>query len=180
MSRRVADPPHIAREKRLNPQVLRKIIVHLINRFFDGKKNRVYTTLRTHQERKQGRPEQTIIGKEKLDGILKDRSAIEYQQLEGFAHAAQVPTFLLLAFSRAHADQMDIYAAERIARNATAEDVEKIRERAAEAKKNRARMALFASQLSELIENHTDEIDDVDQWIDMYIDPNPSFDLEQH
>lgn len=164
------EAPDVSREDRWNPQVLRMIIAHFINRYFGGQKKKTLGELKTHRERKTNNNDGSVIKRQKLDLILSDEAWIEYRHLEAFAHKAGIPTYVLLAFSRAYSDKADT----RVATNATTvADLEKVKERAEEARRNLARMIAFSNAMKGLIENSTDEIGDIDDWIEAFKNIKP-------
>ncbi|WP_372922648.1 hypothetical protein [Roseovarius sp.] len=156
----------VPRGDRLNPQVLRRLIAHLIDIYFNGEKKKTIEKLETHRPRLTSRRDGQVIKRTKLDGILKDDSWIEYRHLEAFAYKAGVPTFVLLAFTRALSDREE--ATVDAQEMSSVEELSDARARAEEAKKNIDQMIAFFEEARDLITTHTSSLEDVEVWIERY------------
>ncbi|SFQ77713.1 hypothetical protein [Donghicola eburneus] len=189
---RTVDIPDVPKEKRRNPQSLRKIIAHLIFRLFNGEKERTINELSTHRQRSGARKPGSVIKRGVLYGILSDKSDIKYRHLEAFAYKAGVPTYVLLLFSRAYSDQQDINnfskaysdhqdATKRLELNLNKDvdidlrnsfndnsDIQELRKAADEARLNKEKMILFSKMIPSLVESHSNNIEDIDEWIETF------------
>jgi hypothetical protein len=118
---------------------------------FDGNQNAAIRALKTHQKRAHS--ENGVFTRHKLPKVLRDDTLIEYAHIEGLAHYAGVPSFLLLLFSRVLSEHRDLSEGGHGKR--------------AEALANLDRMAEFCRNIAQYIDSEI-KIQNIDAWIDLY------------
>lgn len=167
---------NIPRESRRNPQALRELIAHLINTHFDGQIKKTCDELKTLRKRTGT---EKAITRTVIEGLLKDQSPIHYQYLEAFANHVGVPTFVLLAFSRAYSDRKYIAAGAELKGKKDISEAAEIRRDAENAKRNLNDMMNFFQSMASLVEKHSFDMDDFDQWVKIYNGDGQKADEEQ-
>ncbi|MEJ6404328.1 hypothetical protein [Yoonia sp. 2307UL14-13] len=87
---------------RLNPQVLRQLIFEVVEAKFGGNYDVAAEQIKPVDRL---RTKTNPFTKDALYNIVDDRTALKYSHLEAIASHYEVPTFLLLLFSRLRSEQ---------------------------------------------------------------------------
>ncbi len=97
-------PKHSDQDKRVNPWVLRQILFEMVRDEFE---NDGYKAASRLQLSRPSKGKMFPFTKHSIDNIIADRTALKYVHLEAMAEYYDIPTGLLLLFSRLRAEERD-------------------------------------------------------------------------
>ena len=126
---------------------MRDVIGQMLLLLFDGNQNAAIDALRTHQPRVQSK----VFTRHKLPKVLRDQTLVEYAHIEGLAHHAGVPSFLLLLFSRVLSEHRELSEGGK----------------GAEALANLDRISEFCRNIAQVIDSEV-KLQSLEAWINLY------------
>lgn len=143
------------------------MFAHLIHKFFDGEQKKAYLTLQVVRDQRRGKHP---FSKHSLPKVLKDETPITYAMLESFAREANVPTWLLLLFTRSLSDSIDFHKPDGKISELEREEIGL----------NVERTIRFLGNIRDRLDPKQNEnpltMSHLDEWIELYLATEPTQD----